>query len=144
MHLQTGNTTRFRSDDKTQREKKHIFSSQPGVNDIMAQNLAQAPDLLLLTPLNLRKCFWGTDHRSQRVSICVLVCVNVSRCASGCHVAPSDSALLCQEIRTQGKPLAVPAYWISPLNRLCCKLQGCSISKVTILAENSIDFIFCT
>lgn len=111
---------------------------------ILEKNLAGVPASLLLTLSNLQKFFFGIDHTSQRVSICVSMCVTVSRSVSGCHVALSDSALLCQEIRTQGKPLAAPAYWISPLNRLCWKLYGCSISKVTILEECHIDFIWCT
>lgn len=100
----------------------HIHSFNPHVNDITKQNLAQAPDSLLVMLLNLRKRFGGIDHESQRVSVCLLLCVAVSHCVSGCHVALSNSALLCQEIRTQGKPLAAPAYWISPLNLLCWKL----------------------
>lgn len=103
-----------------QKTKTSIFS--PHVNDITKQNLAQAPDLLLAMLLNLRKCFGGIDHKSQRVFVCLLMCVAASHCVSGCHVALSDSALLCQEIRTQGKLLAAPAYWISPLNLLCWKL----------------------
>lgn len=85
------------------------------VNDTTEQNLARAPYSLPLTLLNLRKCFVG---KPTCVCAFVVVCAGVS----GCHVAPSDSALLCQEIRTQCKPLAVPAYWISPLNLLCWKL----------------------
>lgn len=56
--------------------------------------------------------------------LCVRACARLSRRVPACHVAPSDSAQLCQEIRTQGKPLAAPAYWISPPNRLCRKSRG--------------------
>ena len=51
-------------------------------------------------------CFQPT-HKSQCVSMCESVAASL--CVSGSHVAPSDSAPLCQEIRTRGKPLAAPA-----------------------------------
>lgn len=59
-----------------------------GVSDTTASVVAGAASWL---PLNLWKCFWETDHKKQRASLCVLVCLCLSRCVSGCHVAPSDS-----------------------------------------------------
>lgn len=124
----------------TKRKQAPISSFSPGVNGATEKTWLETPDSLLLALLNLRKCFWGMDHKSPCECVCVSVCVIASRCVSGCHVALSISALLCQEMRTQGKPLAAPADWISPLNlNLCWKLQGRSVSAV--LAEPRIDFV---
>lgn len=56
--------------------------------------------------------------RKANVSVFVVVrlCLAVY---PGCRVAQSNSALHCQEIRTQGKLFAAPAYWIARRNRLC-------------------------
>lgn len=69
-------------------ENKPISIFYHGVSDITAKNLAGVGSLL---PLNLWKCFWETDHKSQCTSLCVLVYLWLSRCVSGCHVAPSNS-----------------------------------------------------
>jgi len=113
-----------------------IYSFHPHVNDITERNLAQAPDSSRLTPFEPVRVLWGIDHKTP-ASPCVCWCVTVPRCVTGCHVAPSNPALLCQEIRTQGKPLAVPACWIPPLNLLLLEVAGLALFQMWTVSQRA-------
>lgn len=77
----------------------------PGVSDVTEQNLAAATE----PSLHFRTCGSAFGTRITGVNLSVRVCVCVWDCSAvylRANVAPSDSSLLCQEIRTPGEPLA--------------------------------------
>lgn len=97
-----------------------------GVNDVTVGTWLR----LLSRRFHFRTCRSAFGKRitgSRRVSIYARRrCARTSTTASPVYLRAmwrrATRLLLCQEIRTQGKPLAAPACWISPLSRLCRKL----------------------